>query len=1293
MASNTVEENPAETAVSAATSRDRFLVTKATDTPAADDCQAAHSSSQTENGGIPLANVRKKDSSTKTVIFSDKMDLFEGSATDSTVQQYLEDMEDPNHGQEDGAVPKEKANLGVIMGVFFPCIQNIFGVIYFVRLYWIVGEAGAVEAFLIVFSCCCVSVLTSLSISAIATNGRVTGGGTYILISRSLGPEFGGAVGILFYIGISVSVAMYLAGSIELLLVYIAPDMKFHTDKYNNARVYGTLLLLIVAATVFTGVKFVSRVALVVLSSVLVAILSVYVGIFASTPDSSPKVCFLGDRLLWSEKLMENGSLQCNKAPGSPLYRIMCNNGTDCDPYFSSHQVHLRPAVTGIRASTFKENAFNHYGDEGTLVNEYAKPPVEDIFVERDITTSFVILLAIYCPSITGFEQGSSFSGDLADAQKAIPQGTLWAVGVTSTVYLSTVLLFGATVEGSVLRDKFGCSINNELVMSQLSWPSPWVILVGALMSTVGAGLQALAAAPRLLQAIAKDNVFPILHHFKYMTNKGEPIPAIAMSVAIAEVGILIARLDYVAPIVTMFFLLCYGFVNFACCLQSLLRSPHWRPRFRFYHWCSALLGVALCLTLMVLSSWYYTLIALSLACSAYKYVEYKGAEKEWGDGMRGLSMSAAMYALLRLKQDASEGSTKNWRPQLLVLVKLDHNLEVLQPRVLSLASQLKAGHGLTIVSSVIQGDFFEMVEDSKHARLKLMASMEREQVKGFANVVVSDGIQEGLCHVFQSTGLGALYPNTVMLCWPDHWFDSTNRETYRVFMNTLHYGQASNMALQVVKGATVFPDNSARLEGTIDIWWIMHDGSMLIMLAFLLVQHKVWKNCSLRLFTVAQLEDNSVQMKKDLKQYMYNLRIPATVEVVEMEDRDISAYIYERTLKMEQRVRLLSAMNLKRKESAKVVDVLVDRAHKANQPALNVKSDTPLGSTEQVVIEMDKQQTNGTTANTGEDISPVYYSFSPEPQRSDTPDTANNTNVQDMFDDVDEKRPLIQSATEAAAPGGKGPAAVTPQDSKPSGHTPEGKGAVSTSGSVPTAGAPGSKVPAASPKDPQPTVAAAPKGGTPVAAPDSKPPVPGEGSKSATGAPGSKPPAPGEGSKSATGAPGSKPPVPGEGSKSATGAPGSKPPVPGEGSKSATGAPGSKSATGAPGSKGGAGAPGSKSEAGAPGSKGAGGLGTAAKEKSDVTDPPTFSEPTEDDSFYLARAKNMRKMHTAVRLNEKLRERSANADLIILNMPTIPENPLSQANYMHFMEILVEGLDKVLMIRGTGREVITMYN
>lgn len=74
-----------------------------------------------------------------------------------------------------------------------------------------------------------------------------------------------------------------------------------------------------------------------------------------------------------------------------------------------------------------------------------------------------------------------------------------------------------------------------------------------------------------------------------------------------------------------------------------------------------------------------------------------------------------------------------------------------------------------------------------------------------------------------------------------------------------------------------------SQVVGTIDVWWIVHDGGLLMLLPFLLRQHRTWKNCKLRIFTVAQMEDNSIQMKKDLKTFLYHLRIEAEVEVVEM--------------------------------------------------------------------------------------------------------------------------------------------------------------------------------------------------------------------------------------------------------------------------------------------------------------------------------------------------------------------------------------------------------------------------
>jgi len=93
------------------------------------------------------------------------------------------------------------------------------------------------------------------------------------------------------------------------------------------------------------------------------------------------------------------------------------------------------------------------------------------------------------------------------------------------------------------------------------------------------------------------------------------------------------------------------------------------------------------------------------------------------------------------------------------------------------------------------------------------------------------------------------------------------------------------------------------------------------MLLPFLLKQHKTWKKCHMRIFTVAQAEDNSIQMKKDLKQFLYQLRIEAEIDVIEMHDSDVSAYTYERTLIMEQRNEMLQEMKVSKTARSKMDD------------------------------------------------------------------------------------------------------------------------------------------------------------------------------------------------------------------------------------------------------------------------------------------------------------------------------------------------------------------------------------
>ncbi|XP_024890872.1 solute carrier family 12 member 4 isoform X2 [Temnothorax curvispinosus] len=825
------------------------------------------------------------------------------------------------------------ARMGTLIGVYLPCIQNIFGVILFIRLTWVVGTAGAIQGFFIVLCCCCVTMLTAISMSAIATNGVVPAGGSYFMISRSLGPEFGGAVGMLFYTGTTLAAAMYIIGAVEIVLTYMAPSLSIFGDftkdaniMYNNFRVYGTLLLMIMGTIVFVGVKFVNKFATVALACVILSIIAVYVGLFVNVNGNETlKLCILGRRLLKDINVLND----CNKNYGGALHNIYCN-GTSCDQYYLKNNLTIVNGIRGLASGVFLENIWDSYQEEGQLITYGHDPKDMDVLsgssfnqVQVDLTTTFTILVGIFFPSVTGIMAGSNRSGDLADAQKSIPIGTICAILTTSTVYLSSVLLFAGTVDNLLLRDKFGQSIGGKLVVANMAWPNQWVILIGSFLSTLGAGLQSLTGAPRLLQAIAKDGIIPFLTPFATSSSRGEPTRALVLTVLICQGGILLGNVDYLAPLLSMFFLMCYGFVNLACALQTLLRTPNWRPRFKYYHWSLSFLGLALCIAIMFMTSWYYALLAMGMAGLIYKYIEYRGAEKEWGDGISGLALSAARYSLLRLEEGPPH--TKNWRPQILILAKLTDDLVPKYRKLFAFTSQLKAGKGLTISVSCIAGDFTQNSGEALAAKQSLKKTAAEERVKGFVDVLVAKNVVEGLSSLIQNTGLGGLKPNTVILGWPYGWRQSEEERTWRVFLQTVRSVAAAKMALLVPKGINFFPDSSEKIIGNIDVWWIVHDGGLLMLLPFLLKQHRTWKNCKMRIFTVAQMEDNSIQMKKDLKKFLYDLRIEAEVEIVEMTNTDISAYTYERTLIMEQRNQMLRELQLNKKQSLGVVQTLVD--------------------------------------------------------------------------------------------------------------------------------------------------------------------------------------------------------------------------------------------------------------------------------------------------------------------------------------------------------------------------------
>ncbi|KAL3082341.1 hypothetical protein niasHT_038757 [Heterodera trifolii] len=315
--------------------------------------------------------------------------------------------------------------------------------------------------------------LTCISVSAVAINGVVEGGGAYVMISRNLGPAFGCAVGILLYLANTAAIAMYLVGGIEILLLYLRPGMTIggrnaHTDTgflgmlSNNMRLYATFVLIVQFTIVAMGVRFVKLLAPVSLVCVIHSVLACYAGAVEKTITGiGEHVCMIGDHLLQTDAVLLDLAIKFSaKDNSNHLLKASCVNG-----------------FPGFSTDTFWGNFHPNYSDpiKGFQDVKTSHPYHGHLFPRRDLHSHW----------------------DQYERQ------------------------LGQPAEVHALGN--GISLDGRMVVAQLAWPTEWVVLIGSFLSTFGAALQSLCSASRLLQSIAKDNVIPFLKRFAKVTKSNEP--------------------------------------------------------------------------------------------------------------------------------------------------------------------------------------------------------------------------------------------------------------------------------------------------------------------------------------------------------------------------------------------------------------------------------------------------------------------------------------------------------------------------------------------------------------------------------------------------------------------------------------------------------------------------------------------------------------------------------------------------------------------------------------------------
>ncbi len=115
---------------------------------------------------------------------------------------------------------------GTFAGVFTPSILTILGVIMYMRLGWVVGNAGLIGTIIIIILIAhVIAVATGLSVSSVATDKKIGAGGIYYVLSRSMGIPIGGSIGIALYVGTAFSIALYLIGFAESFNGYFGLGM------------------------------------------------------------------------------------------------------------------------------------------------------------------------------------------------------------------------------------------------------------------------------------------------------------------------------------------------------------------------------------------------------------------------------------------------------------------------------------------------------------------------------------------------------------------------------------------------------------------------------------------------------------------------------------------------------------------------------------------------------------------------------------------------------------------------------------------------------------------------------------------------------------------------------------------------------------------------------------------------------------------------------------------------------------------------------------------------------------
>jgi solute carrier family 12 (sodium/potassium/chloride transporter), member 2 len=339
-------------------------------------------------------------------------------------------------------------------------------------------------------------------------------------------------------------------------------------------------------------------------------------------------------------------------------------------------------------------------------------------------------------------------SGDLKDPRRAIPAGTLWAVAITSVVYLALAWWCARAASPEELINNYTVVIDRSL------WPP--IVLAGLLGATASSALVGLVDGPRILMAMGENRIVPFGKILARTSADGNPRISIVVTALITLAFVMLRDLNTIATLVTMFFLITYGMLNVVVLVEGRLGLVSFRPTLRI-PLLVPLFGVAGCVFSMFIVNPTFGLVSVGLVVAFYMYSRRRGQQRAHAEDVRSsVFVAVAQWAASRVT-NADHENKRAWKPNILVPVRYPERVAGQFQLLIDLT---RPDGSVTLLGLDASGDTAAM----RGRLVSLSESFRKHRIQSSATVLrATDGISEILA-ALESLQAAFFRPNVLLL-------------------------------------------------------------------------------------------------------------------------------------------------------------------------------------------------------------------------------------------------------------------------------------------------------------------------------------------------------------------------------------------------------------------------------------------------------------------------------------------------------------------------------------------------